>query len=168
MIFKIRLKESDEDEMFFDELQFESFKETLKDAETLTEEEIRKKYSDFDSNDPLDLNDSNHMVFIAEDEEKERAGLIWICKRDPFWRFKNSLMWIYNLHTVPKFRGKGLAIELMRKAEEKAQELNLEIISLHVIDSNTPARRLYEKLGYELAVTYNESCFYDKRIEITE
>ncbi len=166
--FKIRLKVNDEDMLFFDELQIESFKTTLKNAEVLTEEEIRKKYTEFDENDPIDLDDPNHIILIAEDESGERSGLIWICNRDPFWRFKNRLLWIYNLHVISKFRGKGLATELLKRVEELALELNLEIISLHVIDSNTSARNLYEKLGYELVVTHNESCFYEKRILIND
>jgi len=100
-------------------LRFESFKTTLKNAETLTEEEIRRKYSEFDESDPLNLDDTNHIILIAEDEKGERAGLIWLCNREPFWRFKNRLLWIYNLHVLPLYRGKGLAIKLMKNLKKR-------------------------------------------------
>ena len=163
MNFKIRSRENKEDMDFFDKLEYESFKTTLKNIEKLTEEEIQEKFEEFLKSDPLDVeNDPNHQIFIVEDEQKKRVGLIWIANRTPFWRFKEQHVWIYNLHLLPEFRGKGLARKLMLKAEEWAKEQGLHILGLHVIDNNKAARKLYESLNYILVETHNESCFYEK------
>ena len=47
------------------------------------------------------------------------------------------------------FRGQGVGRELMSKAEDLAQESNAKTISLIVAEENVPARKLYEKLGYQ-------------------
>ena len=50
----------------------------------------------------------------------------------------------------------------MEKIEEWTKEQKLNSIGLHVIEWNKIARRLYEKHGYKLVETHNESCFYEK------
>ncbi len=165
MSFNIRSKENKEDMKFFDKLNYESFKTTLADIDSLTEEEIILKFEEFEKSDPLDPeNDPNHEIFIVEDEKEERVGLIWIANREPFWRFKEQHVWIYNLHLNPNFRGKGLARKLMIKAEEWAKEQEISVLGLHVIDNNRAARKLYESLNYKLVATHNESCFYEKNL----
>lgn len=166
MSFEIREidKVNSEDVVFFDKLEFESFLTTIKNADQYTEEELQLKYKEFDENDPVDINEPEHQIFIIENDEKVKAGLIWIAKREPFWRFEEKLVWIYNLHLLQEFRGQGLARILMLKAEEWAKKEGFKIIALHVIDNNVAARRLYESLDYVLVATHNESCFYEKII----
>ncbi|MHA1223532.1 MAG: GNAT family N-acetyltransferase [Candidatus Heimdallarchaeaceae archaeon] len=165
MNFKIRPRENEEDMKFFHKLDYESFRTTIKDIETLTEEEILEKYDEFLKSDPLDVeNDPNHQIFILEDNQMNRIGLIWVANRAPFWRFKEQHVWIYNLHILAEFRGRGLARMLMLKAEEWAKEQGLNNLALHVIDNNKVARKLYESLNYVLVATHNESCFYEKSL----
>ena len=152
------------DREFFDNINFESFKTTVKDADNFSEEELKDKFEKFEEDDPLDINDPEHFVFILETYNSIRAGLIWLAIREPFWRFDKQLAWIYNLHIAPGFRKQGLARILMIKAEEWAFEQKLDLIVLHVLDDNTFARSLYESLGYKLIHTHNESCFYEKVI----
>jgi hypothetical protein len=52
----------------------------------------------------------------------------------------------------------------MLKVEEWTIEQKLNLIALHVLDDNAFARNLYESLGYNLIVTHNESCFYEKKV----
>ncbi len=163
MTYTIRLKNSIEDMAFFNELDYESFKSTLI-HQVISEEETRQKYEAFQKADPIDPEGQNHFIFILENEEGFRCGLIWICNRKPFWRFQKQHLWIYNLHIIPEHQGKGLAQILMLKAEEWAKKLQLNNIALHVVESNHIARHIYEKLGYELVATHNESCFYEKNI----
>jgi ribosomal protein S18 acetylase RimI-like enzyme len=50
-----------------------------------------------------------------------------------------------------KSRGKGYGKQIMLLLEEKARELGLKSLALHVFGSNQVARGLYEKLGYEVS-----------------
>ena len=45
----------------------------------------------------------------------------------------------------------GFATQAMLALEEKAKELGLVILRLHVFTHNAVARSLYEKLGYEVS-----------------
>jgi ribosomal protein S18 acetylase RimI-like enzyme len=47
-------------------------------------------------------------------------------------------------------RGKGYGKQAMLMIEEKARELGLNSIGLHVFGSNKVARSLYEAVGYEV------------------
>lgn len=53
------------------------------------------------------------------------------------------------LHVRPQARGKGLAAELMREAVDLVRERGLEMLELHVLASNTDARAVYERWGFE-------------------
>jgi ribosomal protein S18 acetylase RimI-like enzyme len=53
------------------------------------------------------------------------------------------------LHVRPNARGKGLATELMREAVDLVRERGLEMLELHVLASNTDARAVYERWGFE-------------------
>jgi ribosomal protein S18 acetylase RimI-like enzyme len=157
-------KKNKEDMIFFKKLEFESFKTTIKNAENFTEEELIKKFKEFDENDPIDVYEPEHKIFTIEGENDEKAGLIWIAEREPFWRFEEKLVWIYNIHVLPEYRGKGLAKMLMEKIEEWTKMKGYKIIALHVIDDNIAARKLYEVFDYKLVATHNESFFYEKQI----
>lgn len=161
--FIIREKNSAEDMVFFTELDYESFKTTLKD-QNIPEEEKRSKYKDFLKADPIDPEGHDHLILIVEDDKGRRCGLIWICRREPFWRFKTLHTWIYNLHIIEKYRGMGLANQLLMKAEDWTLNQGLNLIALHVIDRNKVARHIYEKQGYKLVATHKESCFYEKKV----
>lgn len=160
-MFRIRVKETEADMVFFNDLEYESFKTTLKD---MSEEAVRATWIEFKKSDTLDPEGPDHQIFIAEDEKGVLAGLIWLAKRAPFYVFKEHLVWIYNIHIIPKFRRMGLARRLNEKAEEWTKQQELTSIGLHVLDHNKIARDLYKSLGYTLVGTHNESCFYEKKL----
>jgi GNAT superfamily N-acetyltransferase len=162
MSFTIRELQEENDWGFFKELDFKSFAMTVKDADKLSEEELAQKYEEFDKSDGVNPRDSTHKIFIIWYNEEVRAGLIWLCNREPFWRFEKQHVWIYNLHIIPEFRNKGLAKQLMFKAEDWCLELGLDRIALHALEDNTAVRNLYESLDYKLVETHFESYFYEK------
>jgi ribosomal protein S18 acetylase RimI-like enzyme len=53
------------------------------------------------------------------------------------------------LHVRRHARGKGLAAELMREAVDLVRDRGLEMLELHVLASNTDARAVYERWGFE-------------------
>ncbi len=56
--------------------------------------------------------------------------------------------YIANVAVVEKFRRKGVARTLMEKVIATARENSLAFVSLEVRESNTPAKALYESLGF--------------------
>ncbi len=53
------------------------------------------------------------------------------------------------LHVRPHARGKGLAAELMREAVDVVLKRGLEMLELRVLASNTDARAVYQRWGFE-------------------
>ncbi len=159
----IRSVENEKDILFFERLNFESYKLEFLRGREITEEEARKEFEEFEKADPLNPWGANHQVLLAANEEGTLMGLIWLAKREPFYVFEERLVWIYNLHVVPEYRRKGLARHLLGEAEKWARLEGLKSIGLHVIEFNEPARSLYESLGYELVAKHNDSCFYEKK-----
>jgi ribosomal protein S18 acetylase RimI-like enzyme len=160
--YRIRERKSVEDIEFFEMLDYESFKIEFIRDDSISEEEARKKYLEFTQADPLDPWSSDHQVFFAESVDGQLMGLVWLAKRDPFYVFKESIIWIYNLHVIPQYRGLGVARSLLLKAEECAKSEKLSKIGLHVMDFNTAAKSLYLSMGYEQTASHNDSLFYQK------
>lgn len=52
------------------------------------------------------------------------------------------------LYVRPEARGKGLGRELMRAAADYAHEQGATMLELDVLENNTPARRLYDRLAF--------------------
>lgn len=164
MAYIMRPWNPSKDQAFFDHCQIESFKTTLSNAEDLSDEEIQQKYEEFDKNDPIDMSRPEHAVYIMETSQGQPVGLVWICHREPFWRFTTPLTWIYNLYVIPELRRQKLATALLKMAERWTQKEALNLIGLHVLERNTAARALYESCGYTLVASHNESYFYEKHV----
>lgn len=56
--------------------------------------------------------------------------------------------YVFDIEVRPEFRGRGLGRALMLLAERAAFDAGDSLIGLHVFADNTPARRLYDSLGY--------------------
>ena len=56
---------------------------------------------------------------------------------------------LLNLAVLPSCRRQGIAFRLMEQALREATERGAAAMFLEVRDSNVPARRLYERLGFE-------------------
>ena len=57
---------------------------------------------------------------------------------------------IFDISLEEAQRGKGYGRQVMLALEEIAKGMGLETLALHVFAHNTPAMKLYEKLGYEV------------------
>lgn len=68
---------------------------------------------------------------------------------------------IWDVAVHPEFRGKGVGTSLM-KAAEKIAENRYQYLTLAVMENNTTALGLYQKLGYKNL--YSEICFRITRI----
>lgn len=92
-----------------------------------------------------DLNpfDSNSFVLLSEQQELLAFGQFYL---------REGRCHLARLAVNPKFRGKGIAAELMQGLMSKgSQLLKVDECSLFVLTHNEPAIRAYQKLGFEFA-----------------
>ncbi len=81
---------------------------------------------------------------------------------------KTDEYYISNLGVLPQAQGRGIGTRLMQFAEEAAQAGGLMKCSLLVGTNNTAARRLYERLGYEVVFTRshaNPALSYNRMVK---
>ena len=148
---------------YIDNLNYDSFRVAFQLQEDISDEEAYRRYRKIEDEDPIDPFSNGHIVFIAINDGNN-AGLIWLAKREPFYVFKEPLVWIYNINIEPLHRGRGLSKKLLRLAEKWTLENNYKQIGLHVIEPNKIARKLYETQGYRQVAQHNASCFYLKTL----
>lgn len=96
---------------------------------------------------PQGLQTKNHHFFTLFDDDTA-IGIIWL--RAELDRPIRS-GFIFDVEIKEEFRGKGYGKQAMLLVEEKARELGLRRIGLHVFAYNTVARKLYESIGYEVS-----------------
>ncbi len=70
--------------------------------------------------------------------------LAYIC----FWMYAGEIH-LLNIAVAPEWRRKGLATALIEKMKQFAQSQEVKKIYLEVRPSNSPARRLYQRAGFE-------------------
>jgi len=84
-------------------------------------------------------------------------GFIWRTVRLPGGReAEDDELYIANLGVVPSMQGRSLGSQLLAYAERLAREYNLRKCSLIVGWNNTSARRLYERIGYQVVETVKD------------
>jgi ribosomal protein S18 acetylase RimI-like enzyme len=105
---------------------------------------LEKSRKEFEDLLPLELNTPDNFLYTLYEGE-EAIGIIWVkVKPKP-----SKSGFIYDVFIDEKYRGKGYGKTLMLLLEEKAREMGLASLELHVFGSNTVARKLYETIGYE-------------------
>lgn len=80
--------------------------------------------------------------FVAVDEQGRPGGVVMLAIRE-------SRGWIAGMGLAPQWRGHGQAAPLMEAALAEALTLGLASVELEALAQNTPARRLYTRLGFE-------------------
>lgn len=95
---------------------------------------------------PEGVNTPGHYLYIVRDE-KQRVGVVWFQARTD-QPIKSGF--VYDIAMDEDQRGKGYGKAAMLLLEEKAREMGLTQIGLHVFAHNAVAKGLYEKLGYEV------------------
>lgn len=85
----------------------------------------------------------NHIYLVAEEDE----NILGYCG---LWEVAGEGQ-ITNVCVAPEHRGKAVATQMLEELLAHAKEMSVEATTLEVRISNEPARRLYEKLGFEEA-----------------
>lgn len=93
---------------------------------------------------PSGLKTANHHFFVVRDGT-ERIGIVWL-RAILDGAMKTGF--IFDIAVDEAQRGKGYGRQTMLLIEQRARELGLEKMGLHVFAKNKIARKLYESLGY--------------------
>jgi ribosomal protein S18 acetylase RimI-like enzyme len=112
-------------------------------AESEALERSRKEFAD---DLPQGLQTKNNYLYTLYDGD-DAVGMIWM--RANVDRPTND-GFILELYVEENQRGKGYGKQIMLLIEEKARELGLKAIGLHVFGSNKIAQNLYKAVGYEV------------------
>ncbi|MDC7227833.1 MAG: GNAT family N-acetyltransferase [Spirochaetales bacterium] len=86
------------------------------------------------------------------DATEQTAGGLWF---SPLNRDGVNFAFLFFIFIEPELRGKGIGSTAMELIEAEVEKLGLQAIRLHVLKSNLPAVRVYEKTGYNIFMNYN-------------
>jgi ribosomal protein S18 acetylase RimI-like enzyme len=76
--------------------------------------------------------------------DEECLGLVRVYR----WSKRQGL--VGDVYVQPECRGQGVALALLQAAIAEARRQGLRRLWLYVVPTNTPAIRLYERLGFQL------------------
>lgn len=114
----------------------------------LEEEALRKSKDTYSKLLPEGVDSKGQYLYKIHDTETDQdVGFIWLNARVDA---PSPSGFIYDIEVSEEFRGKGYGKQAMLAIEEKARELGLKSIGLHVFAHNAVAKGLYEKIGYEI------------------
>ncbi|MFB7179508.1 GNAT family N-acetyltransferase [Streptomyces sp. NPDC056257] len=83
---------------------------------------------------------------VVEGPQGEILGSVWVGERE--LPGLGTVPYVYDVRVEPGHRGRGHGRTLMLLAEHSALAAGARHLGLYVVEGNTPARRLYESLGY--------------------
>jgi ribosomal protein S18 acetylase RimI-like enzyme len=87
---------------------------------------------------------SGHDVLVVLDDERV-VGSLWL---GPHPSDLEGVWWVWDVQIDAAERGRGLGRSAMLLAEEHVRARGGSALALNVFGFNTPARTLYESLGY--------------------
>jgi ribosomal protein S18 acetylase RimI-like enzyme len=97
---------------------------------------------------PDGMSTKDQYLFHVEDPETDqRVGIVWLNARTESPRPSG---FINDIEMDEAYRGRGYGKQTMLAIEEKARELGLKSIELHVFAHNAVAMSLYERIGYKV------------------
>jgi len=96
---------------------------------------------------PQGLQTKDHHLFTLYDGDTE-VGMVWL-RAEMDRPIKRGF--IFYVEVKEEFRGKGYGKQAMLLIEEKAHDLGIRQMALHVFGNNNVARNLYERMGYQVS-----------------
>jgi ribosomal protein S18 acetylase RimI-like enzyme len=88
-----------------------------------------------------------HLMSIWDPKSESNVGMVWVGEREQGGKRQAV---IYDIRVNEELRGKGFGTQTLRALEKMVHDMGLSEIWLHVYGHNTGARRLYERMGYEV------------------
>jgi ribosomal protein S18 acetylase RimI-like enzyme len=93
------------------------------------------------------VTENQYLCTIEDEESGNTVGILWFAVREGDTGPK---AFVYDIVIYEEYRRRGYGMQAFQALEEKAKEMGLKAIALHVFGHNHAARRMYEKLGYEV------------------
>ncbi len=91
--------------------------------------------------------DKRKGIYYIVEEDGEIAGVLLIIPEWSDWR-NSTVLWIHSLYVRTQSRRKGVFKKLYQSLKARVQKSNnLSGLRLYVDKTNTPARKIYKKLG---------------------
>jgi ribosomal protein S18 acetylase RimI-like enzyme len=112
-------------------------------------EAIEKSKQSIDSLLPQGLGTKDHLIYTVWDGDQP-VGRTWLHVR---LDAPTKSGFIFDIEMDADQRGKGYGRQTMLLLEEKARELGIQKMELHVFAKNAVAKSLYESLGYQTSST---------------
>ena len=104
-------------------------------------------------------------LYVLSDDEKITACVIANAEKvdgysDAPWQIDSDEVIVLHVLAVhPDHRGKGLARKLVENVIEQERKAGKKALRLDVIENNTTAEKLYQKLGFQYIQT--KTLYYD-------
>lgn len=82
---------------------------------------------------------ANRWIVVIDSED---AGVVVVERRA-------DILYLSLIELLPKYQGRGIGSEILEELKAEAFRRDLPL-ALHVLETNEPARRLYERLGFQI------------------
>ena len=96
---------------------------------------------------PAGVETADHWLNSLKTETGEHIGYSWFGKVE---REYGLVVFIFDVNVFPEYRGRGYGHRLMKEIEKEAQRNGFKEIELYGLNSNTTAKALYSKEGYQI------------------
>lgn len=107
---------------------------------------VERSQAEFDALLPNGQETAGHEIRSMVDDAGEAVGYVWFTIED---RPVGRVVFIYDIAVDPERRRKGHAQTALLQVETYARDNDCVGVMLHVFGSNTGARQLYAKAGYD-------------------
>lgn len=114
----------------------------------------KESFNDYSEQDFLSMmNNPNYLFFVALDKNLVVGFVVFLCF--------DEKMEIIKIATKEDFRGRGVALALLNQMENWGRNNQKQGILLEVNEKNLKARRLYDKVGFE--IIHIRKKYYDSK-----
>ena len=88
-------------------------------------------------------------VLVAEDRHGQLLGFMHLCA-EPDYYTRAECGHIADIVVAPQARGRGVGEALVMHSFEEARRLGFDAMQFNLVFESNPARRLYERLGFQV------------------
>ena len=110
-------------------------------------EALQKSEQEFQELLPQGIASPDQHLFSIVDDAGAKVGMLWFAVR---YKGSQPYAFVYDFMIDEPFRRKGYGRQAFAVLDEKAKELGLASIALHVFGHNHAAIALYQAAGYEI------------------
>lgn len=89
-------------------------------------------------------------ITVAEEDGRAVGFVLWGPAFESAWFDPGIDRWaeLHELHVHPDYHNRGIGARLVRMAVRQARRAGFPVMYVITDDSNAPARRVYEKVGF--------------------